>query len=81
MSFFYVYIIQSEIYPDRFYVGFTSNLKKRLHEHNSGKLPNTSRYKPWIIKSAHAFTDKTKALAFEAYLKTPSGRAFSKKRL
>ncbi len=81
MQFFYVYILQSERTPDHFYVGFTESLAQRLGEHNDGKLPNTARFRPWHIKSAHAFREKGRALAFETYLKSASGRAFSKKRL
>lgn len=81
MSYYYVYILQSLEYDNRFYVGFTENLERRLKEHNTSKLPNTKRYAPWEIKSAHTFKTKSKALDFETYLKTPSGRAFAKKRL
>jgi len=77
--FYHVYIIQSRSNPDRFYSGFTEDLKKRLQDHNSGKNPHTSKFKPWKIKTAIAFSDRQKALDFERYLKTPSGRAFAKK--
>ena len=81
MKFYYVYILQSEKNPERFYTGFTEDLESRLKSHNWGENPNTARYKPWSIKTAIAFTDQQKALDFEAYLKSPSGRAFAKKRL
>ena len=81
MRFFYVYILRTESPTEHFYVGFTEDLAHRLQEHNDGKLPNTSRFRPWRVKSAHAFTDKSRALAFEKYLKTGSGRAFAIKRL
>jgi len=81
MPFRYVYLLQSESSSDHFYVGFTEDLAQRLDEHNDGKLPNTARFRPWHIKSAHAFRDKGRALAFEKYLKSGSGRAFAKKRL
>ena len=81
MQFFYVYLLQSESSPDHYYVGFTENLSQRLAEHNEGKLSNTARFRPWHIKSVHAFRDKGRALAFETYLKTASGRAFAEKRL
>jgi predicted GIY-YIG superfamily endonuclease len=80
-AYYYVYILQSKILPDRFYTGFTENIESRLKDHNSGKDPHTSKYKPWRIKTAIAFTDRQKALDFERYLKTKSGRAFAKKRL
>ncbi|MCP4665703.1 MAG: GIY-YIG nuclease family protein [Deltaproteobacteria bacterium] len=81
MRFFYVYILQSEKAPARFYTGFTENLEKRLISHNNGQCPHTAALKPWRIKTAVAFTDRQRALDFESYLKSPSGRAFSKKRL
>jgi predicted GIY-YIG superfamily endonuclease len=81
VKFFYTYILQSEKTPDRFYIGFTEDLESRMKAHNQGKDPHTSKYKPWRLKTATAFTDRQKALDFEAYLKTHSGRAFAKKRL
>ncbi len=79
--FYYVYIIQSEEFPDHYYSGFTEDLDSRLSDHNSGKNYHTKKYRPWRIKTAIAFTDRKKALDFESYLKSPSGRAFAKKRL
>ena len=79
-SFHYAYILQSKTVTSRYYTGFTENLQNRLKYHNSGQCPHTSKYKPWRIKTAIAFTDRKKALDFESYLKTPSGRAFVKKR-
>ena len=81
MKLYYVYILQSEKSPERYYTGFTQNIKSRLKSHNRGDNPHTLKYKPWRIKTAVAFTDRQKALDFEAYLKSPSGRAFAKKRL
>jgi len=79
--YYYVYIIQSETFPDRYYTGFTEDLDSRLSAHNSGKDTHTKKFRPWRIKTAVAFTDRQKALDFERYLKSPSGRAFAKKRL
>ena len=79
--FYYVYILKSEKDPEHFYTGFIENLENRLNYHNSGQCPHSSKYKPWCIKTAIAFTDRQKALDFERYLKPPSGRAFAKKRL
>ncbi len=75
----YVYILQSLNYPDHYYVGYTTNLKNRLANHNSGATVHTSKYKPWKIKNAISFNEKEKALAFEKYLKSQSRRAFAKK--
>ena len=75
----YVYILQSINFPDKHYVGYTTDLSKRLAKHNEGGSTYTSKYKPWKIKTAIAFEDKDKALAFEKYLKSHSGRAFTSK--
>lgn len=81
MKFYYVYILQSEIDSGRFYIGCTDDLQSRLKAHNQKKCTHTSKYIPWKIKTAIAFADKEKAMDFERYLKTASGRAFTKKRL
>ena len=81
MYFSYVYILQSEAFPDRYYVGITNDLKDRLKRHNAGEMAHTSELRPWKIKTAVAFSDRQRASAFERYLKSPSGRAFAKKRL
>jgi predicted GIY-YIG superfamily endonuclease len=81
MRFHYVYILQCENQPDRFYVGSTEDLHARLKKHNAGQVPHTAKFRPWKVKTAVAFSYAEKALAFERYLKTASGRAFAKKRL
>ena len=77
----YVYIIQSEIDPERYYTGLTDDLKRRLEEHNSGKSIHTNKYRPWVIKAYMAFRDYKKAEEMEKFLKTGNGRQFIKKRL
>ena len=81
MDFYYVYILESKHDPPHFYVGFTEDLTERLKAHNAGQCSHTAKFKPWRIKTATAFTDRERALDFERYLKSPSGRAFAKKRL
>ena len=81
MKFYYVYILESQNSPRHYYVGFTEDLENRLRSHNNGQVSHTSKYRPWRIKTAIAFTERKKALKFEKYLKSPSGRAFAKKRL
>jgi len=77
--YYFVYILQSISNPDKYYVGYTTNIKERLIKHNEGGDKYTSKYKPWKIKNAISFIEKEKALAFEKYLKSHSGRAFAKK--
>jgi putative endonuclease len=80
-EFWYVYILQSEMEEDHFYVGLTEDLKTRLSKHNAGEVPHTSKFRPWRLKTAIAFNDKQRASAFERYLKSGSGRAFAKNHL
>ncbi|MBD3391493.1 MAG: GIY-YIG nuclease family protein [Chitinivibrionales bacterium] len=80
-DFHYVYILQSASSRSRYYTGCTKDVQKRLDKHNSGQVPHTAKYPPWRVKTCIAFSDKRKAVAFERYLKSPSGRAFAKKRL
>ena len=80
-KFWYVYTLQSIDLPDRFYVGMTEGLHERLNTHNAGRCSHTSKFAPWRIETAIAFRDKAKALAFEKYLKSHSGRAFAAKHL
>ncbi|MBL9219436.1 MAG: GIY-YIG nuclease family protein [Opitutaceae bacterium] len=80
-NFAYVYILESLAPAGGFYVGLTDDLAKRLAKHNAGEVPHTAKSRPWCLKTALAFRNREKAAAFERYLKSPSGRAFSKKRL
>ena len=77
----YVYILQSLAAEEHFYTGITDDLKERLAKHNAGAVTHTSKFRLWRIKSYVAFTDEARAIAFEQYLKSRSGRAFAKKRL
>lgn len=77
---YYVYILRSINYSDQIYVGCTQDLKKRLSNHNAGTTPHTAKYKPWQLEMYLAFENKDKAIDFERYLKSHSGRAFRDKR-
>jgi predicted GIY-YIG superfamily endonuclease len=77
----YVYILRSIEFPDQEYTGATEDPKQRLSDHNAGRSPHTAKFKPWKLIWYCAFPDKYKAIEFEKYLKSHSGRAFAKKRL
>ena len=76
---FYTYILRSIEHPAQRYVGHTADLRKRLQKHNAGEVPHTAKFKPWKVEAYFAFETETKAVAFEAYLKTGSGHAFAKR--
>ena len=79
MRFHYVYILKAVRNPERFYVGLTDDLERRLEAHNTGEVLHTSKFRPWTIKTAIAFRERERASAFERYLKSGSGRAFAKR--
>lgn len=76
-NFHYVYILISEADETHHYTGLTENLESRLIAHNRGQVPHTSKYLPWRIETAIAFRSHEKAVEFEKYLKSHSGRAFA----
>lgn len=77
----YVYLLQSVEYPNDTYIGLTDDLRTRLSAHNRRRSSHTDKYKPWRLITNVAFSDERKAIEFERYLKTASGRAFANKRL
>jgi putative endonuclease len=76
----YVYILRSISWPEQRYFGITSDLKQRLKYHNTGRCPHTSKFMPWNVETYVAFSDEKKAFEFEKYLKSGSGREFSRRR-
>lgn len=78
---FYVYCLQSEKEKEKLYFGFTSDLKKRLHEHNSGENISTKRYMPWKLIYYEACLTESDAHRREHYLKTNMGCRMLKRRL
>lgn len=73
----YVYILQSTSSPKRHYTGITNDLERRLKAHNQGGCPHTAKHRPWRLRIATAFSDHDRAVAFEKYLKSHSGRVFA----
>lgn len=73
---FYVYYLKSQLHQDKTYIGFTSNLKQRLSDHNAGKSVYTKDFKPWTLIGFFGFDQELKALRFERYLKSNAGRIF-----
>jgi predicted GIY-YIG superfamily endonuclease len=78
---YYAYILESIEKPGEFYRGHSEDLKRRLAEHNAGKCPHTTKFKPWKMKFYAAFETLALAQAFEKYLKSGSGHAFAKRHL
>ena len=62
------------------YVGVTSNVTRRLETHNSGGSVYTAQHRPWRLAVSVEFPTEQRALQFERYLKSGSGRAFARRR-
>jgi putative endonuclease len=65
---FYVYILYSKSH-DEIYIGYSNNLKRRLDEHNSGKVPSTKNKKPWKLVYYESYLSDTDAKNRESALK------------
>ncbi|MFH1542484.1 MAG: GIY-YIG nuclease family protein [bacterium] len=77
---YYTYILRS-LKTGRLYKGWTHNLEMRLKTHETLPCHTDKTDGPFELVWYCAFKDKFKALAFEKYLKSGSGRAFTNKRL
>jgi len=77
---YYVYILRSKK-DSSIYIGVTTNLKKRIKEHNSQGFKFTTSKRPYKLIWCSIFPNKLKAYRFEKYLKTGSGIAFLRKHL
>ncbi|MFN2447903.1 MAG: GIY-YIG nuclease family protein [Vicinamibacterales bacterium] len=62
-----------------YYVGLTSDVQARLVAHNSGHCRHTAARRPWQLHVVLAFDNEDRAIGFERYLKSGSGRAFAKR--
>jgi putative endonuclease len=77
----FVYVLRNRSTPMRYYTGVTANVTARLADHNAGRCPHTADGRPWNIDLVVEFTDETRAMKFERYLKSGSGVAFAKRHL
>jgi putative endonuclease len=80
MNGFATYVLRSKI-DGRFYTGFTSDLEKRLNDHNSGKVFSTKRRIPLEIIYFEFCLNIDDAIHREKYLKTTYGKRYIKNRI
>ncbi len=74
-----VYVLRSAKRRRPHYVGITQDFERRLWEHNADHSPYTSGGAPWTTVVVIRFDEDEKAMRFEEYLKSGSGRAFAKR--
>lgn len=70
---FCVYILQS-LKDGKIYVGYSSNLRRRILEHNEGKVPSTSSRKPLNLLEVEIFKTMREAKDRELWWKSGAGR-------
>lgn len=80
MTHYYVYVLLSEK-DNQFYTGYTSDLEKRLREHNEGKVASTRRRRPFRLVYWEGCLNQQDATRREKYLKTAWGKRHIKNRL
>lgn len=75
---FYVYLMKSER-NGRVYTGYTTDLKKRMSDHQHGKSPYTKRNRPYTLIYYEAYISKVDAQKRERSLKL-RGNAYAQLR-
>ena len=77
---FYVYILYSHK-SDRYYIGHTPDINKRLSQHNNPRENKyTSKYIPWELKLFFKVSEsRGEAMVVERFIKKQKSREFIRK--
>ncbi len=78
--FYYTYIIQSTK-NERWYTGYTADLRKRFNQHNSNMFGWTKKRGPFDLIYYEACRSELDAKSRELYFKSGPGKRFLKNRL
>lgn len=65
---FYTYVLLSQK-NESYYIGSTSDLRKRFSDHNEGRSKYTAKFRPWKLIYYEAFVSKSLAIEREYSLK------------
>ncbi|MFC2084366.1 GIY-YIG nuclease family protein [Bacteroidota bacterium] len=74
----YIICILKSIKDNKRYVGMTSDIKRRIKEHNSGLVKSTRNRKPFELIYTEEFATKNGAMKREKFFKSGKGREFLK---
>lgn len=75
MSMYYVYVLQSES-DSGLYIGFSTDLRRRLRQHKAGESQATAGRGPWQLIYYEAYCLRQDAEGRERFLKSGSGRRY-----
>ena len=76
---FYVYILLTG--NRQLYTGYTADLKRRIQEHENGKVRSTRAYGPVKLLHYEAYTLQSDAMRRERFLKTTEGKRLLRKQI
>ncbi|MDO8512687.1 MAG: GIY-YIG nuclease family protein [bacterium] len=76
---FYVYVLR--LNDGEFYVGRTSDLKRRIVEHKNGKVHSTKNRRPICLIYYEAYIERQDSVDRELFLKTGDGRRSLRKQI
>ena len=74
---YFTYILKSEKTGNHYY-GHSSNLEKRLKDHNDGKVRSTKAHRPWSVIYYEKFETKSEAMQREYFFKSIDGYKYLK---
>ena len=77
---FYLYILHSGS-SDKYYVGYTNNPERRLHEHNNSEFNTyTSKHRPWVLTAVYECGEmEADAIKIERFIKKQKSRSLIEK--
>ncbi|GMU74371.1 MAG: hypothetical protein AMXMBFR44_5680 [Candidatus Campbellbacteria bacterium] len=79
-KFYYVYVLKSRT-NNQWYVGYTSDLRKRYIEHSRGKSTYTKKRGPYELIYYEAYRNEQDAVSREQQLKSGQGKMYLRRRI
>ncbi len=74
----FIYILYSDL-RNRYYIGSSENVERRLERHNQGATKSTKSGRPWKIVYTEEYESKSDALKRELYIKRMKSRVYIEK--
>ena len=72
---YYTYILKSQK-NNRYYIGSTENVKRRLQEHNWSRTTSTKSGIPWEVVYTETFATRNEAIKREYQIKAKKSRKY-----
>ena len=72
-----VYVLRS-LKDGKLYIGMTTDVQRRLQEHNHGKNPSTRHRRPFLLVHTEVYPSREQAAKREHFLKSGPGHKYLK---